>query len=47
LWIPKIRWLAISLAALMHLGIEASMNLFLFQWVMLLGLVSFAGRSKA
>jgi hypothetical protein len=47
LWIPKIRWLAIGLAALMHLGIEASMNLFLFQWVMLLGLVSFAGKSKA
>ena len=47
LWIPKIRWLAIGLAALMHLGIEASMNLFLFQWVMLLGLVSFAGGSKA
>ena len=47
LWIPKIRWFAIGLAALMHLGIEASMNLFLFQWVMLLGLVSFAGKSKA
>jgi len=47
LWTPKIRWLAIGLAALMHLGIEASMNLFLFQWVMLLGLVSFAGKSKA
>lgn len=46
LWIPKVRWLAIGLAALMHLGIEASMNLFLFQWVMLLGLVSFAGKSK-
>ncbi|MCY3004447.1 MAG: HTTM domain-containing protein [Planctomycetota bacterium] len=46
LWIPKTRWVTIVLAVLMHLGIEGSMNLFLFQWIMLLGLISFAGRSK-
>lgn len=43
LWVPRLRWLAIFMGALLHLGIECSMNLFLFQWVMLLGLVSFAG----
>jgi len=43
LWVPRLRWLAIVMGALLHLGIECSMNLFLFQWVMLLGLVSFAG----
>ena len=41
LWIPKLRWVAILLGLLLHLGIESSMNLFLFQWVMLLGLISF------
>ncbi|MFM7977172.1 MAG: HTTM domain-containing protein, partial [Pirellula sp.] len=41
LWIPKVRWIAIGLAVLLHLGIESSMNLFLFQWLMLLGLIAF------
>jgi len=41
LWIPKVRWIAIGLAVLFHLGIESSMNLFLFQWLMLLGLIAF------
>lgn len=43
LWIPKLRWVAIAMGVLLHLGIECSMNLFLFQWVMLLGLVAFTG----
>jgi hypothetical protein len=41
LWIPRLRWLAICLGVLLHLGIEFSMNLFLFQWVMILGLIAF------
>ena len=41
LWIPRTRRLGILLAAALHLGIEYSMSLFLFQWVMLLGLLSF------
>lgn len=41
LWIPKLRWVAIGLGITLHLGIEFSMNLFLFEWVMILGLLSF------
>lgn len=41
LWIPKLRWFAIGLGIALHLGIELSMNLFLFEWVMILGLLSF------
>lgn len=41
LWIPRLRWIAIGLGILLHLGIEFSMNLFLFQWVMILGLLTF------
>lgn len=43
LWIRKLRPIALCLGVLLHLGIESSMNLFLFQWVMLLGLISFLG----
>ena len=46
LWIPKVRWIAIGLAVLLHLGIESSMNLFLFQWLMLLGLIAFVRLPK-
>ncbi|MFM8260811.1 MAG: HTTM domain-containing protein [Pirellula sp.] len=46
LWIPKLRWIAIGLAVLLHLGIESSMNLFLFQWLMLLGLIAFVRLPK-
>ena len=41
LWIPRTRCLGILLAVALHLGIEYSMSLFLFEWVMLLGLLSF------
>jgi hypothetical protein len=41
LWIPRTRRIGILLAVALHLGIEYSMSLFLFEWVMLLGLLSF------
>lgn len=47
LWIPRLRPIALCLGVLLHLGIESSMNLFLFQWVMLLGLISFLGITPA
>ena len=46
LWIPRFRWIAIGLGVLLHLGIESSMNLFLFQWLMLLGLIAFVRLPK-
>jgi hypothetical protein len=41
LWIPRLRVPSLIVATLFHLGIEYSMNLFLFQWIMLVGLLSF------
>jgi Vitamin K-dependent gamma-carboxylase len=41
LWIPRLRPFALGLAVGLHLAIEYSMNLFLFQWLMLAGLVAF------
>jgi hypothetical protein len=41
LWLPRLRPVAVVLAIGLHLAIEYSMNLFLFQWIMLAGLVSF------
>jgi hypothetical protein len=41
LWIRPLRKWAIIAAFALHLGIELSMNLFLFQWIMMLGLLSF------
>ncbi len=41
LWIPRLRWMALVLALGLHLSIEYSMNLFLFQWLMMAGLISF------
>lgn len=41
LWIgPTRRW-AIGLGVALHLAIEYSMNLFLFEWIMLVGLMAF------
>lgn len=42
LWIPRTRRLGILLGVALHLGIEYSMSLFLFEWVMILGLLAFA-----
>lgn len=41
LWLPRLRVVALVLAASLHLGLDYAMNLFLFQWIMLLGLSSF------
>lgn len=41
LWIRPIRNYAVLAGLALHLGIELSMNLFLFQWIMMLGLLSF------
>lgn len=41
LLIPKTRRWGVVGGMLLHLGIEVSMNLFLFQWLMILGLISF------
>ncbi len=41
LWIRPLRKVAILAGFGLHLGIELSMNLFLFQWIMMLGLISF------
>jgi hypothetical protein len=40
-WFRPLRKWALLLGFAFHLGIEWSMHLFLFQWVMLLGLMSF------
>ena len=42
LWIKKTRRAALVVAIVFHLSIEYSMNLFLFHWLMILGLLSFA-----
>jgi uncharacterized membrane protein YphA (DoxX/SURF4 family) len=41
LWVPRLRAPALGLAAALHLGLDYAMNLFLFQWIMLCGLLSF------
>jgi hypothetical protein len=41
LWIRRTRPFAIAAGILMHLAIEYSMNLFLFEWAMIVGLLSF------
>jgi hypothetical protein len=41
LWIPRLRLVALCMAVGLHLSIEYSMNLFLFQWLMIAGLTSF------
>jgi hypothetical protein len=42
LWLKKTRRIALIVAIVFHLCIEYSMNLFLFHWLMILGLLSFA-----
>jgi hypothetical protein len=41
LWIPRLRVPSLIVATLLHVGIELMMNLFLFQWLMLVSLLSF------
>ncbi len=41
LWFRRTRLWAIVAGILLHLGIEITMNLFLFEWIMILGLLSF------
>jgi hypothetical protein len=42
LWVKRTRRVAIVVAIVFHLSIEYTMNLFLFHWLMILGLLSFA-----
>jgi hypothetical protein len=42
LWVKRTRKLALVVAIVFHLAIEYTMNLFLFHWIMILGLLSFA-----
>ncbi len=46
LWIGPTRRLAVVLGIGMHLAIEYSMNLFLFEWIMIVGLLTFLGIKK-
>jgi hypothetical protein len=46
LWYRPTRCLAIILAASLHLAIEYSMHLFLFEWIMLVGLLAFVRPSE-
>ncbi len=41
IWVPRLRVPCLIAAATLHLGIELTMNLFLFQWIMLAGLLAF------
>ncbi len=41
LWLRPTRRLAIGLGVFLHLAIEYAMNLFLFEWVMIVGLMAF------
>lgn len=43
LWISPLRKSAIVLGIGLHLAIEYSMNLFLFEWIMIVGLMTFLG----
>jgi len=45
-WFRATRKLAILAGVGLHLGIELSMNLFLFQWIMMLGLLAFVVPSE-
>jgi hypothetical protein len=40
-WFRETRWLALTAAVLLHLGVDYSMNLFLFHWIMLVAWSSF------
>ena len=41
LWLPRTRWFTLGVAVLFHLSLEYTLNLFLFHWLMLLGLLPF------
>ncbi len=41
LWLPQTRRLSVVLGLLLHLSIELTMHLFLFEWIMMLGLITF------
>ncbi len=41
LWLPRTRWFTLGVAVLFHLSLEYTLNLFLFHWLMLLGLIPF------
>jgi hypothetical protein len=43
LWIPPTRRFAVLMGIGLHLAIEYSMNLFLFEWIMIIGLTTFLG----
>ncbi|MCC6510406.1 MAG: HTTM domain-containing protein [Pirellulaceae bacterium] len=47
LWIPRLRPWAIAVGITLHLGIELTMHLFLFEWIMILGLASFIQPHRA
>ncbi len=42
IWFPRFRNPCLVLAIGLHLGIELTMNLFLFQWIMIVGWMSFS-----
>jgi hypothetical protein len=42
LWVKRSRKAAIIVGIAFHLAVDWTMNLFLFHWIMILGLVSFA-----
>ena len=44
LWVAKTRRLFLLLGFLLHLGMAYAMNLFLFQWMMIVGLCAFVSR---
>lgn len=47
LWFPRTRYWGVGLGFALHLGIELTMSLFLFQWLMMFGLLCFLARPRA
>lgn len=46
-WHPKLRTASLCAAFLLHLGIEYAMDLFLFEWIMMLGWCTFLREPRA
>jgi hypothetical protein len=46
LWVPRTRRIALGVAIVFHLAIDYAMHLFLFHWLMILGLLAFAERDE-
>ncbi len=46
LWIPRTRPVAVALGILFHLSIEYAMHIFLFEWFMIISLLSFVGSNR-